>query len=44
VQGIDRYPAAPQAFSEFVLNEAGRIITLPQQQPAIPARRRVTRS
>lgn len=39
-----RLSPVAQAFSEFVLNEAGRIITLPQQQPAIPARRRVTRS
>ena len=39
-----RLSPVAQAFSEFVLNEAGRIITLPQPQPVIRSRRRVTRS
>ncbi len=33
-----------QVFHDFVLNEAGRIMTLPQQKPAVRSRRRVTRS
>jgi DNA-binding transcriptional LysR family regulator len=33
-----------QAFKEFVLNEAGNVVALPQPQPATRTRRRVTRS
>jgi len=33
-----------QAFKEFVLNEAGNVVTLPQPQQATRTRRRVTRS
>ncbi|MCL5060212.1 MAG: LysR family transcriptional regulator [Candidatus Thermoplasmatota archaeon] len=33
-----------QAFHDFVLNEAGRVVTLPQPRPASRTRRRVTRS
>lgn len=33
-----------QAFHEFVLNEAARVMTLPQPRPENQARRRVTRS
>jgi DNA-binding transcriptional LysR family regulator len=33
-----------QAFKEFVLSEASRLITLPQPRPATRSRRRVTRS
>lgn len=33
-----------QAFHDFVLNEAGRIIALPQPKPATRSKRRVTRS
>ena len=33
-----------QAFHEFVLNDAGRVVTLPQPRPAARSKRRVTRS
>jgi DNA-binding transcriptional LysR family regulator len=33
-----------QAFKEFVLNEAGNVVSLPQPRPAARTRRRVTRS
>jgi len=33
-----------QAFHEFVLNEAERIMKLPQPKPVTRSRRRVTRS
>jgi len=33
-----------QAFHDFVLNEAGRVVTLPQPRPATRTKRRVTRS
>lgn len=33
-----------QAFHDFVLNEAGRLIDLPQPKPATRSKRRVTRS
>jgi DNA-binding transcriptional LysR family regulator len=39
-----RLSPVAEAFREFVMNEASRIIALPQPQPVIRARRRVTRS
>ena len=43
-RGGKRMSPIAQAFHDFVLNEAGRIIGLPQPKPATRSKRRVTRS
>jgi DNA-binding transcriptional LysR family regulator len=43
-RGGKRMSPIAQAFHEFVLNEASRVVTLPQPRPASRSARRVTRS